>query len=58
MDDEPEIIFGGAGKKYLTWIYNLQMAYPNLEIYLFDDNVMAAFWQPKYHPNVISGKAY
>jgi hypothetical protein len=45
-------------KKYLTWIYNLRIAYPNLEIYLFDDDVTAAFRQPKYHPNVISGKAY
>jgi hypothetical protein len=58
MNDEPEIIFGGAWKKYLTWIYNLRVAYPNLEIYLFDDDVTAAFRQPKYHPNVISGKAY
>jgi hypothetical protein len=58
MDDKPEIIFGGAWKKYLTWIYNLRIAYPDLEIYLFDDDVTAAFRQPKYHPNVISGKAY
>jgi hypothetical protein len=58
MDDEPEIIFGGAWKKYLTWIYNLRITYPDLEIYLFDDDVTAAFRQPKYHPNVISGKAY
>jgi hypothetical protein len=58
MNDEPEIIFGGAWKKYLTWIYNLRVAYHNLEIYLFDDDVTAAFRQPKYHPNVISGKAY
>jgi hypothetical protein len=58
MDNEPEIIFGGAWKKYLTWIYNLRIAYPDLEIYLFDDDVTTAFRQPKYHPNVISGKAY
>jgi hypothetical protein len=44
--------------RYLTWIYNLWITYPDLEIYLFDDDVTAAFWQPKYHPNVISGKAY
>jgi hypothetical protein len=58
MDDEPEIIFGGAWTKYLTWIFNLRIAYPDLEIYLFDDNMTAAFRQPKNHPNVISGKAY
>lgn len=58
MDDEPEIIFGGAWQKFLTWIYNLRISYPDLEIYLFDDDVTAAFRQPKYHPNVISAKAY
>jgi hypothetical protein len=59
MEDKPEIIFGEAWKKYLTWIYNLGITYPNLEIYLFnEDDVTAAFRQPKYHPSVISGKAY
>jgi hypothetical protein len=53
MDDEPEIIFGEAWKKFLTWIYNLRIAYPNNEIYVFDDDVTAAFQQPKYHPNII-----
>jgi hypothetical protein len=58
MDDEPEIIFGEAWQTFLTWNYNLWITYPNLEIYLFNDVVTAAFQQPKYHPNVISGKAY
>jgi hypothetical protein len=58
MNDEPEIVFGEAWKHYLTWIYNLRITYPNLEIYLMDDDVTAAFRQPKYHPNVISGKAF
>ena len=58
MDDEPEIIFGEAWTKFLTWIYNLRITYPENEIYLFDDDVASAFRQPKYHPNVISGKAY
>ena len=34
MDDEPEIIFGGAYKIFITWVYNLQITYPNIEIYI------------------------
>jgi hypothetical protein len=43
MDNEPKIIFGGAWKKYLTWIYNLWITHTDLEIYLFNDDVTAAF---------------
>jgi hypothetical protein len=48
MDDEPEIIFGGAWKKYqISHVdYNLRITYPDLDIYLYDD-VTAAFRQPK-----------
>jgi hypothetical protein len=54
MNNKPEILFGKAWDIYLTWIYNLRITYPHIEIYLFDDDVTAAFRQPKYHPNIIS----
>lgn len=57
-DDEPDIIFGAAWSNYLRRIYNLRITYPDKEIYLFDDDVVAAFRQAKYHPNVISSKAF
>lgn len=57
-DDEPDIIFGGAWIKFLRFVYNLRITFPNVEIYLFDDDVTAAFRQAKYNPNVISAKAF
>jgi hypothetical protein len=57
-DDEPTIIFGNTWSNFLRSIYNLRITYPDKEIYLMDDDVVAAFRQVKYHPNVISAKAY
>ena len=56
LHDEPDIVFGQAWTKFLIAIYNLRITFPDLEIYLFDDDVAAAFRQCKYHPNVISAK--
>jgi hypothetical protein len=50
LSDEPEIIFGGAYLKYLTYLYNLRITYPNTDIQVFDDDVTGAFRQPKYNP--------
>ena len=56
LDDEPAIMFGQAWTKFLIAIYNLRITFPDLEIYLFDDDVASAFRQLKYHPNVVSAK--
>jgi hypothetical protein len=56
LDDEPDIVFGDAWLRFLVDVYNLRITFPDLEIYLFDDDVASAFWQQKYHPNVISVK--
>jgi hypothetical protein len=56
LNDEPDIVFGHAWTKFLIAIYNLRITFPDMEIYLFDDDVAAAFRQCKYHPNVISAK--
>jgi hypothetical protein len=42
-DCEPEIVFSRAWFRYLRRIYNLRISFPNLEILLFDDDVVAAF---------------
>jgi hypothetical protein len=39
-------------------IYNLRISFPDREILLFDDDVVSAFWQIKYHPNVLSSKGF
>jgi hypothetical protein len=57
-DDDPTIIFGNAWTNFLRSIYNLCITYLNKEIYLMDNDVVTAFCQVKYHPNVISAKAY
>jgi len=54
LNDEQDIIFGGAYIKYLTALFNLRISFPNIDIYPFDDDVTGAFRQPKYNPNVIS----
>jgi hypothetical protein len=38
-------------------IYNLRISFPDREILLFDD-VVSAFRQIKYHPNVLSSKGF
>jgi hypothetical protein len=57
-EHEPNIIFGGAWTRYLMLIYNLRNSFPDREILLFDDDIVSAFWQIKYHPNVLSSKGF
>jgi len=38
----------------MVWLYNLRVTYPNLEIYLADDDISGAFCLMKYHPNLVS----
>jgi hypothetical protein len=55
---EPKIIFSGAWNQYLQRIYNLHISFPDEEILTFDDNVVSAFRQIKYHPNILSSKGF
>ena len=57
-EHEPDIYFGGAWTRYLSRIYNLRISFPDSEILLFDDDVVSAFRQIKYHPNVLSSKGH
>jgi hypothetical protein len=36
----------------LTWIWNLRITYPHLEIYVCDDDITNTFRQIKYPPNL------
>lgn len=51
---EPDLHFATAFHKFLTWIYNLRITYPNEEIYVGDDDVSGAFRHCKYHPNLVA----
>jgi hypothetical protein len=55
---EPAIQFADSFMKFLTWIYNLRITYPNREIYPIDDDVSGAFRHAKYHPNVVAMHSY
>ena len=51
-EDEPELVYGRAFLHHLIGIYNHRITYADDVIYLFDDDVAAAFRLPKCHPDV------
>jgi len=55
---EPDIFFGSAWVRHLTYIYNLRISFFNEEIFITDDDISSAFRQIKYNPNIISAKAF
>ena len=55
---EPEIYFGSAFERHLKNIYCIRISFPGVEIYIMDDDIVAAFRQIKMNPNVISAKAF
>jgi hypothetical protein len=50
--NEPPLTFAGALVATLTWIWNLRITYPHLEIYVCDDDITNSFRQIKYPPNL------
>lgn len=57
-DTEPPLIFAGAFTRFLTWIWNLCITYPDLEIYVGDDDVLGAFRHAQNNPNVVRMNAF
>jgi hypothetical protein len=55
---EPEIVFPLAWICYLTWLWNLRITNPRLELYLGGDDVSGAFRQVKYNPNQVAMHAF
>jgi hypothetical protein len=53
-DNEPALTFAGAELEFMVWLYNLRITYPDLEIYIADDDVSGAFRLMKYHPNCMA----
>ena len=51
---EPELTFSTAELGFMIWLYNLRITYPDLEIYIMDDDICGAFRRMKYHPNCMS----
>ena len=53
-DTEPPLTFQSAELGFMIWLYNLRITYPDLEIYIADDDISGAFRRLKYHPNCVS----
>lgn len=51
---EPTLIFPQSFMRHLTWILNLRISYPHLELFNGDDDVSSAFRWVKYHPNLVA----
>jgi len=53
-DNKPPLTFSTAELEFMVWLYNLRVTYPDLEIYLADDDISGAFRLMKCHPNLVS----
>ena len=51
---ELPLYFPGSFERTLQWIYNLRITYPELEIYLGDDDVTNAFKWIKNNPSIVA----
>lgn len=49
---EPQLVYGDALLRNLTSIWNTRITYADDAIWLFDDDVAAAFRVAKYHPDI------
>lgn len=57
-DDEPPVHLGTVFQRYLTWIWNLRISFPQEEILLWDDDVKSAFRHVRYMLHVIAAFAF
>ena len=51
-DENPPCQYGTAFERYLTWLWNLRISYPDELIVQMGDDVSAAFHRILYHPAV------
>jgi hypothetical protein len=51
-DESPTIFYGTAFMRYLTWIWNLRISYPQEDILQMTDDISAAFHRVLYHPDI------
>ena len=55
---EGEVYFPGSFIRFLIWVYNMRISYPNMPIYLCDDDITNAFCLIKINPDLVSMHAY
>jgi hypothetical protein len=56
--NEPPVHFATSFQKLLTWVWNMRISYPCLEIYPIDNDMTSGFRHCKYNPNLVSMHCY
>jgi hypothetical protein len=56
-DENPTIHYGTAFIRYLQWIWNLRITYPDEDILQLTDDISAAFHRVLYHPDIAAAFA-
>jgi hypothetical protein len=51
-DANPTIYYGTAFLRYLIWLWNLRITYPQEDILQMTDDISAAFHRVLYHPDI------
>jgi len=57
-DHVPSVHYGDANRRIWERIYNLRLRYPDDEIIIYKDDIVAAFRRGKYHPDIAVAYAY
>ena len=57
-EKEPEIEYGSAFKDYLTYIYDLRITHPHVDLLTYSDDVSGAFRWPRLNPYIAPSMAY
>jgi hypothetical protein len=58
ITDEIPLLYGTTFQRHLQRIHNLRISYPDITIYLWDDDVATAFRHTKYNPFIAGAFAY
>ncbi|MGL4349225.1 MAG: hypothetical protein ACRCT2_01365, partial [Plesiomonas shigelloides] len=56
-DENPTIYYGTALIRYLVWIWNLRISFPEEDILQMTDDISAAFHRVLYHPDLAAAFA-
>ena len=57
-ETEGEVFFPGSFQRFLIWLWNLRISYPNEPIFLCDDDITNAFRLVKINPELASMHCY
>jgi len=53
LDENPAKAYGTAFQQFFTWLYNVRLDWPYNDILMLPDDILAAFHQLFYHPQMM-----